>query len=215
MGAVSATVAGGDVERAHSGRRGADVRGIDFIPAVTGVAKPARAVVAGDLCRNEFPLLRVGDSAGEGVGHLGEQLGRLAVGGPVGHTEADATGADAGRGAAGSQDGFVRTGGAEDLRENAVAGVRRLNEGVQIESKRLAGEKSSGGSVVEGDLVHVGGRGAAAVDHVVHGIDVVLHVEISDTDVRGGAGGTVHILDDIVDAAAAKGVTCLLYTSPS
>ena len=85
--------------------------------------------------------------------------------------------------------------------------VRRLNEGVQVEREGLAGEESAGGAVVERDLIHVGGRGGAAVDHVVHRVDVVLHVEVTDADVRRGARGAVHVLDDIVHAGAAEGVT--------
>src|ERR1039458_8699753 len=125
--AGATAVAGGDVKSAYGGRRGVDVGGVDFIPTITGIAKPARAVVAAYLCRNKLPLLGVGNSTGEGVGHLGEELGRLAVGGAVGHAKADATHAEVGRGAAGSHHGFVGTGGAENFRENTVAGMRRLS----------------------------------------------------------------------------------------
>ena len=119
--AGAAAVAGGDVERADGRGRGVDVGGVDLVPAIAGVADPARAVVAADLGGDELPLLGVGNAAGKGVGHLGEQLGRLAVGGAVGHAEADAADADAGGGAAGGHQGFVGTGGAEDFGEDAVA----------------------------------------------------------------------------------------------
>src|ERR1039458_2195529 len=72
--ASPATVAGGDVESAAGGRRGVDVGGVDFIPTTTGIAKPTGTVVAAHLCRDEFPLLGVGNSAGEGIGHLGEEF---------------------------------------------------------------------------------------------------------------------------------------------
>src|ERR1019366_6566990 len=55
--ASPATVAGGDVESADGGRRGVDVGGVDFIPTITGIAKPTGTVVAAHLCRDEFPLL--------------------------------------------------------------------------------------------------------------------------------------------------------------
>ena len=84
--------------------------------------------------------------------------------------------------------------------------MRRLNKGIQIQREGLAGEEPARGAVVERHLIHIGGRRGAAVDHVVDGIDVVLNVEIIDADVRGRAHGTVHILDDIVDAAATESV---------
>ncbi len=46
-----------------------------------------------------------------------------------------------------------------------------------------------------------------SVHGIVDGVDVVLHVEVADANVGRGARRAVHILNDIVDAGAAEGVT--------